>query len=158
MASYNYGNVARKEYIYGNAVRKRDLERERLEQEKQKQAKKKMQQQLKIAKKQHAKSVLFLSFAVAITLIVCIGYVKLQSDATQNLKKIANMKTTLCNMEQENNMRHNNIVTNIDLVAIKEIAMTKLGMSYPTKEQVIEIDVFDHENYMDVYGDPEDFQ
>jgi anaerobic C4-dicarboxylate transporter len=158
MASYNYGNTARKEYIHGNAVRKRDLERERLEQEKQQKLNKKAQQQLKAAKKQHAKSVLFLSFAVVITLIACIGYVKLQSDATQNLKKIANMKAALCNMEQENNMIHNNIVTNIDLVEIKEIAITQLGMSYPTKEQIIEIDVSEHENFMDVYADPEDFQ
>jgi hypothetical protein len=157
MASYNYGNTARKDYIYGNTVRKRQEEEKRIQQEKQRRAEAARKNRL-AAKRMNFKNVLVLSFAVGISLLMCVGYLTLQSNATQNLKQIANMKSTLNNLENSNDTRYNSIVTGIDMMAMKEIAISQLGMAYPTPEQVIKFDRIDRQNYMDVYADPTDFE
>jgi len=82
--------------------------------------------------------VLFLTAAAVLSVAVCINYLKLQAKSTQLQKQTVSLQTQLKDIEMENDTIYNEIVSGVDLNQVKEVAMDRLGMDYPTEDQIVE--------------------
>ncbi len=78
----------------------------------------------------------FLMAASVVTLYVCVGYLGVQSDITNNSKKIASLESQLNSLKDENDAALGRLSTTIDLEQIYKVAVEELGMVYAGKEQV----------------------
>lgn len=82
--------------------------------------------------------VLFMLLLVAVVGIVLIWYLKLQSDLSDTNNQITQLETTLSELKASNDELYNEINDNIDLDAIRDKAINKLGMTYAGKDQIVE--------------------
>lgn len=140
-------------FVDGNTVRKLDVavnteedvrRRRLLEEEKEYQLeieRKKKMRQLRIKRERvqgmDLFSVLFLTIAIVVTAYTCVGFLKVQSQVTSLSKQTASMETELLNMKEENKTIAEDITADIDLDYIYKVATKKLGMVYPSEDQVV---------------------
>ncbi|MEE1314489.1 MAG: hypothetical protein UHS49_01810 [Faecalimonas sp.] len=127
MASYVYGNTARKE-LQQVAPRQAKPQREVSQRVKKNQDK---------ALHMSRGYVVFLAVAAIVTLFSCVQYLKLQSEITSRSKHITAMQQELAEAKEENTTRYNAIVNSMNLEGIRDKAMNELGMVYATEDQVI---------------------
>ena len=80
--------------------------------------------------------VVFLTAAAVITVMVCINYLKLQSQNTTYQKTVTALNTQLSEMKLENDAQYNSIVSSVDLEHVKDVAINELGMSYHSEDQI----------------------
>ena len=80
--------------------------------------------------------VLFLAAISLITVFLCVNFLELKSDLTTKTKKIASLESEISSLKAENDAYYNNVISSIDLDEVKEIAMKRLGMNYPKKDQI----------------------
>ena len=145
-------------YVNGTAVRRAEagegLERHldqgsgrvsRRELEKQK-------QEMKRLRYRNAAYVLFLTVAFAVTSVMLIGYIRLESSITQSVKQVATLQSQLNNLKMENDEMKNRIDSSINLEEIRRIAITELGMTYAGQGQIVEIPD-DGSDYVRQYAD-----
>ena len=100
----------------------------------------------------NAAYVLFLTVALAVTSVMLIGYIRLESSITQSVKQVAAMQSQLNNLKMENDEMKNRIDSSIDLEEIRRIAITELGMTYAGQGQIVEIPD-DGSDYVRQYAD-----
>lgn len=81
--------------------------------------------------------VMFLAFAVVVTVGVCISYLQLKADMTQRVKNISSLESEVSNLKSENDETYNRISNSVDLEYVKKVALEELGMVYATEEQVV---------------------
>ena len=81
--------------------------------------------------------VLFLTASLLVAGSILIGYIRLQSDITASVKRIAAMESTLNSMRVSNDEEYSRIESAIDLEEIRRIAITELGMTYPDESQIV---------------------
>ena len=79
----------------------------------------------------------FLTLAMVVTGIACVRYIKLQSEVTTYVDKIASMEIELDSIKAENDDYESRIKGAIGLENIKKRAMDDLGMSYATDDQIV---------------------
>lgn len=144
-------------YVEGNTVRNIDaLPQRRIKEEHQREEQRKVDRQTKANQERELrmslKSVLFLSFAVVLTLGVCAIYICLQVDNVNRKSHIATLESTILDLKTNNDATLNRIETSINIDDIKNIAINEMGMVYPTKEQIIYFTV-DENDYMNQYQD-----
>lgn len=96
--------------------------------------------------------VIFLTACVFVVAVMAVMFVNMQSNLTTRMKNIENLQSKTVDLRADNDARYKNAVTSLDLNEVKDIAMNKLGMSYPKKNQVIYYTV-DNSNFMDQYRD-----
>jgi cell division protein FtsL len=96
--------------------------------------------------------VAFLTLCVAASVFSAFAYVRLQSDVTSKMKKIASIESQIADLKADNDARYNSVTTSIDLNEIKDAAINRLGMSYVTEDQIVFFSV-DNNNFMDQYSD-----
>ena len=84
--------------------------------------------------------VLFLAMAMMVAAVVLIGYIRLQSDNTMAMEKIASMESELNDLRLKNNEEYSRAVSNVDLEEVKRIAIEELGMKYAEEGQVINVE------------------
>lgn len=98
-------------------------------------------------------SVLLLVAAISATVLMCISYLKLQSDIVQMDKAIAAMEQEITAISRENDaveaVLENEI---IDLEYIYQIAVGVLGMVYPNNNEVVYYD-YEDSGYFRQYQD-----
>lgn len=131
--SYRYG------YQYGSeapALRPYEEGRRRSEQEQRRVA------QTRSRKVQHASvmNAAVITVLLGVVALMCaalFSYISLQSAVTQSVKEIASYESTLSSLKEANDETYNEIVASVDLGAIKERAMTELGMTYAEENQII---------------------
>lgn len=158
MEKRNRGNVSiqkSENYLHGNTVRKLQSVPRREERDS-------LQRDAKLrnhARRNREKAlqmnpgyVLFLAIATVITLVVCINYLKLQSDITNKISKISSLESELADLQSQNNEEYNKVATSVDLEYIKNVAISELGMIYAGEEQVILYDSKDSD-YVRQYED-----
>lgn len=80
--------------------------------------------------------VLFLTAAAVMTVVVCINYLKLQSESTALQKEVTSLGTQLSEMKLENDSEYNRIISSVDLEQVKDVAMNELGMVYASESQI----------------------
>ena len=83
--------------------------------------------------------VLFLAVSVAISGWILVGYIRLHSEITASIKRIASMESTLNTMRVANDEEITRIESAVDLDEIRRIAITELGMTYPEEGQIVSV-------------------
>lgn len=133
----NRGRNQRDVYVQGNVAYQLDVKRQ-LEQPKRQlsQAARKNRQR---AKYMNLAYVLFLSVALAVTGVVLIMYIRLESGITSSVQQVSRLESQLNNLKVENDENLNRIESAIDLEEIRRIAITQLGMVYAQEGQIVEI-------------------
>lgn len=81
---------------------------------------------------------LVLTFAIGVTLFVCIDYLKVQSDITVLSKNVAVKQSELLDLKDKNDAAEQRINSSVDLSYIYKVATKELGMVHPTENQVVE--------------------
>lgn len=74
---------------------------------------------------------------ITVCCAVLIGYLSLRLQMNSSVRQIAQLKSHLNTLKQENDEAYNQVTTKIDLEEIKKIAIQKYGMRYASDGQVI---------------------
>ena len=96
--------------------------------------------------------VVFLTVCVLVTACTAAAFVQLQAQMTNHMRNVANLESQVIDLRADNDVRYKKLTTSVDLNHIKKVAMKELGMSYPSKDQVVYYTV-DNNNLMDQYED-----
>lgn len=80
--------------------------------------------------------VVFLTVAAVVTVMVCINYLKLQSQNTSYQKTVTALDSQLSERKMANDLEYNRIISSVDLEQLKNTAMNELGMTYASEEQI----------------------
>lgn len=126
-------------YVYGSTVRKPDITTV-IEEEPVKKLSNTARKNREKAAHMSLGYVLFLAAAMMVTAGVLIGYIRLQSDNTMAIEKIASMESELNDLRLKNNEEYSRVVSNVDLEEVKRIAIEELGMKYAEEGQVIKVE------------------
>lgn len=81
--------------------------------------------------------VLFLAVVSVAVLFVCIHYLQLKSEITSSMKHVAGLEAELTQLREDNDAYESQVTSNVDLNRIKKIAIGRLGMKYPSEDQVV---------------------
>lgn len=96
--------------------------------------------------------VVFLTMAVTVFGLFCGAYIKLQSDVTTRMSKIARLESQIADLKADNDEAYKRINTAVDLDAVRETAINDLGMFYATGDQIVYYSV-DKSDYMNQYNE-----
>lgn len=150
----DYNN--RKMYIEGSAVRKLDTEPVRKQPAKQRKRVSQTAQQNRAKAKQMGPGyVVFLTVTSVITLFLCVYFVQLKAQLTTQAEGIAKQESKLSELRADNDALYNAVTASVDLEYIKDMAINKLGMKYPSEEQIVYFDTAGNSyvrQYKDVPG------
>ena len=81
--------------------------------------------------------VLLLSIASICTLMICVSYLKIQSEVTARVRNISVLEEELESLKNANDATETNINVSVDLDHVYKVATEELGMVYARKSQVI---------------------
>lgn len=81
--------------------------------------------------------VLFIAAVSAAILFFCIHYLQLKAEITASMKDVAALESELTQLKEDNDAYYSQVTSNIDLDAIRKIAIGRLGMGYPSEDQVM---------------------
>lgn len=123
-------------YVHGNTVRSIQPDREITERPKKK-VNKSVKRNQERAKHMNAGYVFFLAVALAVTGMVLVYYIGLQSDITNSVKHIATLERELNDLKVANEENYSRISSSVDLEEIRRIAIQELGMQYAQEGQII---------------------
>jgi cell division protein FtsL len=96
--------------------------------------------------------VVFLTVCVLITAATAGMFIKVQSQMTNRMRSVANLQSQVIDLQADNDARYKSLTSSVDMNEVKDIAMNKLGMSYPTEDQIVYYSI-DNSNFMDQYSD-----
>ncbi len=109
-------------------IRERELRRTQVEQNRRR------------ALSMNLRYVLFLTVAAVSVVMICIFYLKLQATSTQLQKRTVSLQSQLKNLQIENDIVYNEIISGVDLEQVREVATEQLGMTYPAQTQIVSYD------------------
>lgn len=127
MASYVYGNTARKE----NTAPLHQQERQP------KAVNPRVKKNQRNALHMNRGYVVFLAVAAMVALFACVQYLQLQSEVTTRSKNVTSLQRQLENKKEANTTKYNVIMDSINLEKVRDRAMNDLGMVYATEGQII---------------------
>ncbi len=140
--SVQAGHARSSRYIQGSAVRKLDVARE-IELSPKKKLSNTARKNREKAEHMSLGYVLFLSIALFATGCILVGYIGLQSDITNSIKRIASLERELNDLKLANDEEYNRITSSVDLEEVRKVAIQELGMQYAEEGQIV---VFESEN------------
>ena len=111
-------------YMYGNVVAKPEYEpkKNRSSVKRRKKVSRQVQKNRNRALHMNAAYVVFLTIAATIVLLLCVNYVRLQSELTKHSKNVTALQEELADLKEENT------------------TINQLGMTYATPDQIVEYD------------------
>ncbi|MGI6006795.1 MAG: hypothetical protein ACOX8E_04795 [Ruminococcus sp.] len=143
-------------YISGNTVRKLEREPEERKQQKRRKTVSVSTQRNRAKAMQMSRGyVLFLALISAVALGLCVNYLRMRSFLTTQTEQIASAESELSTLKADNDALYNAVMASVDLEQVRETAINKLGMQYPTEEQIITFDTAGNSyvrQYQDVPG------
>ncbi|MDO4336982.1 MAG: hypothetical protein Q4C91_02730 [Eubacteriales bacterium] len=80
--------------------------------------------------------VVFLAVVCAAVLYFSINFLQVRTEISASMKKAAALETELTQLREDNDAYYSQVVSNVDLNEIKKIAIGRLGMKYPSDDQV----------------------
>lgn len=95
--------------------------------------------------------VLFLAFIVAVTVLMCVQYLKLKETITDQVSTNERLASKLVTIESENEAMRENLENSIDWEYIRDTAIHKLGMKYAAEDQIVWYNTEDS-RYMQQYA------
>lgn len=127
-------------YLYGNTVRKEApvAGKQEVRVEQPKKVSLQVRKNRRNATHINAGYVAYLAIAAVLTLLVCVQYLRLQSEITTRSENITVLQRELVSAQEENTTKYNAILDTINLEQIREKAMTEFGMVYAQPGQIIE--------------------
>lgn len=146
MASYVYGNTARKESSNNsayqasyreNTVRKNTAVPQQTPERPLKQPNHRKKMNQKKALHMNRGYVMFLAVAAMIALFGCVQYLKLQVEVSDRSSNVTSLQQELENKKEINNTMYNSIIDSVDLEEIRDRAMNELGMVYAKEGQIV---------------------
>ena len=150
IARFEKGSVKRyAEHVDGNTVRKT---LQNLPEEGSRQPSRQVIRNRQRARHMDMRYVLFLSVCAAMTVVICIHYLKLHAQYTYLQKQAASLSLQLNDLKMENDTTYNEIVSGVDLQKIKDRAINDLGMTYPKQSQIVTYGSPDSD-YVKQYGE-----
>ena len=129
--SMQYGS--RQAYMYGNIVTKPEYEPRRRKSSAK--PKKKVSRQVQ----KNRNRALHMN-AATVVLLLCVNYVRLQSELTRRSKHVTALQEELADLKEENTTKYNAVVDSVNLDEIRERAINQLGMTYAAADQIVEYD------------------
>lgn len=145
-----------REYIDGNTVRKLNAytvpERKH---EREEQLSPKTRKKIDRVRSFDLKYTLTLVVAIGFTFAACVSMISVQAEINAQKKQIAALESEYRNLSNDNDAASARVNREVDLNAIKKIAMEELGMIYPDKGQVVTYDSA-IEQYVKQYKDVPD--
>ncbi len=81
--------------------------------------------------------VIFMFVLVSAMCAVLIGYIRLHADLSSSVQYISSLESELSTLKAANDEKYNKINSSISIDDVKYTAITKLGMKYAQKDQVI---------------------
>lgn len=129
-------------YEYGTAVRKLQPQWEQEEVRRPRKVEQpEIQPKIKIGQGIDLISALLLMSAIVVTLLVCVNYLKVQSDVVQLNKSIAGLEKQITSLEKENDALEAVLENEkYDPETVYQMAVGVLGMVYPNNNEVIYYD------------------
>ena len=88
------------------------------------------------AKNMSAGYVLFLSAVCIVTVFLCIHYLQLRSDLTNQTEEIASMQNALSQLKADNDAYYKETMASLSMDDVKDTALKKLNMHYATESQI----------------------
>ena len=122
--------------MYGNTVRKLDVQRQIAEPQK-RQLSREVQVNRAKAKHMNFGYVVFLVAALTMAAVILISYVRVQAEITTMTEYIAKQEKVLNNLKISNDEALTRIDSRLDLEEVKRVAIGELGMTYPQEGQII---------------------
>ena len=80
----------------------------------------------------------FLIIAAACAVLICVSYLKLQSDIVSRADNISMLRQELADLTEENVTAYNAATSSVNMEQIRNKAMNEMGMVYATQGTVIE--------------------
>ena len=137
-------SVVPKKPMHRPSQPKVDPKKAHLEQHKQMQVEKRKQVNQKVAMRNREKALkidwkytMFLCGAVLAVLLSCVLYLSVQTELTQKSSDISSLRSELTTLMDANSATQERINDAIDLEYVKDYATNKLGMVYPSEDQII---------------------
>lgn len=93
-----------------------------------------------------------LGIVVAATLVACCFMLSMQAKVTNQSDTITVLQAEIESLEEDNNAYETRLNNSVDLEAIRETALNKLGMVYPSEGQVVYYDLTESD-YVRQYQD-----
>ncbi len=81
--------------------------------------------------------VVFLAIASAAVLYTCVRFLQLKSRITSSIQTIAELETQYSQLKADNDAYESQLNASMDLEQVKKAAMERLGMKYPTENQIL---------------------
>lgn len=81
--------------------------------------------------------VVFLAVMCVAILFCSVNYLRYKSQITGKMSTVASLEAELAQLKEDNDAYYSQVTSNIDLNNIKKIAIGRLGMKYPSKEQTV---------------------
>ncbi len=79
----------------------------------------------------------FLSVAAVVSLLICVSYLRLQSQLNAEQRAVAALESQYSELKLNNDAAYSKAVSSVDLNAIRDIAINELGMVYANKDQIV---------------------
>lgn len=137
-------------YFDGNTVRVEDPLQE--EPQRRKKTSKRTRKNRAKATSMNREFVVFMAVISVMAMFMCVYYIQLKTEITRQTATIAARESTLTDLKADNDALENSVNTSVDLDEILRIATEKLGMHYPTEEQIQEYST-DGSGYVRQYAD-----
>ena len=141
-ANGNRTTVRSRMYVDGNTVRK--VQESSGSRQRQRRAVHTRQPVSKAAQRNRAKTmnmtrgfVVFLTIVLIAILFSCVNYLHTKSQITAQMQSVADLESELNQLKEENDAYYSQVMSSVDLTAIREKAVNELGMKYPSEDQVI---------------------
>lgn len=96
--------------------------------------------------------VAFLTAASIITVALCINFLHLRAKVTTQSRTIAAMETDLSELTQDNDAYYNEVLASVTIDDVKDAALNRLGMHYPSEDEIRYYDP-DDSSYVRQYRD-----
>ena len=146
-------------YVDGNTVRRLEGEpEERRRRQLEEEQEQKRRRNRRVAKRNQERAmrmsfgyVFFCATAVLVFGVVCVAYIRLQSDIVGRTKTISRLESQIVSLRAENDAAVKRIDLSTDLDAVKEQAFA-LGMKFATPDQIIYYTIEDSD-FMDQYSE-----
>lgn len=122
-------------YIYGNTVRKEEIQRQ-LQEPPRRPVQNEVRKNRDKARHMSMGYVLFLAAALVVAGLILVNYVQLQADLTNLTKLNATKISELSSLRLANDEAYNRVLSSIDLEEVKRIAIGELGMVYAEEGQI----------------------
>ncbi len=80
--------------------------------------------------------VLFLALVSVAVLFTCVQFLQLKSQITGSIQHIADLESEYNQLKADNDAYESQVDSSVDLNRVKEEAMGRLGMKYPSESQI----------------------